>query len=251
MSLAQDVIAFGSGSSVVNRVATPLSTIRNRAAKVATLATLIPVATDVSTLLVAYADAVDAKHPSILSSIPVTLPLMQSSFYLDQRLGLTTAESSMSTYFGAISSVETAVESTKTSAVNALTSIASVAVTISGVTGTGDAAITSLLSVVPSPTTTDPGTGTQVTNPAYTTFMSTNSSKISSMTSTLNNLKTSLQTATTQLSGNYASVDSSYQAALSKLKGSAFVSFVNSSHPAEVQAIIAYTLNLSSVPVIP
>lgn len=251
MSLAQDVAAFGAGSAIINRVSAPIASIRDRAARLITLASLLPVAGEASALLLTYADLVDSKHPGVLSALPVTLPLMQSVYFLDQRLGVAAGASSFNDYFGALSSAETGIEAVKTAAVNALTSLASVAVTISGVTGAGDAALTSLMAVVPAPTTTDPGTGAQVTNPAYTSFLSTNAAKITSMTNTLNTLKTTVQTATTQLNGYYASIDSSYQAGLAKLKGAAFIGFINAPHPAEVQAAISATVNLGSVLTIP
>lgn len=251
MTLAQDVAAFGAGSAIINRISTPLATIRDRAAKLQTLATLLPAAGEAAALLIAYADMADGKHPGILSALPVTLPLMQSVYFLDQRLGVAAGASSFNDYFGALTSAEAGIEAVKTAAVNAVASLATVAVTIAGVMGTGDAALTSLLSVVPAPTTVDPGTGATVTNPDYTSFLSTNAAKITSMTNTLTTLKSTVQTATTQLSGFYASIEASYQAGLAKLKGAAFIGFLNAPHPPEVQAVINNTVSLTSVPVIP
>ncbi len=252
MSLSQDVASFGAGSAVKNRVSAPLATIRGLAPQISILNPLFITAGECATLLTAFADLAEPRHLEILGKMPVALPVMQAVYSADQRLGSGPAEQSFPAYFTGLTNAESKITATRDAAQTALTSLATIAVTFSGVSGTGSAALTSLISVVPAPTIPDPmAPGSTIANPDYTSFQSTNATKLTSMQSLLTSLKTTVTQNTTDITALHNGVDASYQAGLNKLKGLSLIQFLASSHPPDVQAAITNNIELSMVPTLP
>lgn len=252
MSLSQDVASFGSGSAVKNRVSSPLATIRSLAPQINILNPLFTTAEECSTLLVAFADLAEPRHTAILGKMPTALPVMQAVHAADQKLGSAPAEQSFTAYFGGLTDAENKITATRDAAQTALNNLAAIAVTFSGVSGTGSAALTSLISTVPAPTIANPAPPPEtIPNPAYTSFQTTNATKLSNMQALLTSLKATITQNTTDITTLYNGVDSSYQTGLNKLKGLSLIQFLGSSHPAEVQTAINNNIDLSMVPTVP
>lgn len=79
---------------------------------------------------------------------------------------------------------------------------------------------------------------TYITNPAYTTFLSTNAGKITGLNSIASSINSSISSTTSFLSGVAASETSSTQAGVSKLRDMAFAKFSSSTQPPAVQSIM-------------
>ncbi|HET8686068.1 MAG TPA: hypothetical protein VFM18_05310 [Methanosarcina sp.] len=240
MSLTSDVLAFGAGSAVQNHVTAPIATIRSLANSFNIITAQFATAGDCYTDLNNYASYVETTHGAIVNKMPLALPLMQSVYAVDLRLGSSTAEQSFPAYFDGLTNAEAKTTSVRDSAQTCYNTVVSTVLTISGVTGTGDAALTSFMSVAPA-----------VGTPEYTTFSSTYSTQLSTIQSSLTSLKSTVETDTTDVTSLYNGINSAYSDGLNKLKGVSFIQFLNATHPAPVQTAINNNITLSAVPVLP
>lgn len=255
MTLAQDLANVGSGSASKNTLAPTIASLRTQASRIGPLSVITPLttaATDAQSSLIAYADLLESKNNAYLARLAVTLPLMESVRSLDLKIGSTGADNSFATYFGKVDAINTSAVATLNEAVSRLLYMSTTALTIPGVTGTGDAILVNLVASLPAATAPNPAPPpATIPNPAFTSYLAANSAKFSAMAADLTSLKATVASATSLVSSAYAAMDAAYSAGVNKLRGMALVQFVNGPHASEVSLEITKAINVASLPTLP
>lgn len=89
------------------------------------------------------------------------------------------------------------------------------------------------------PATIKAGDGvTDITNPAYTSFMSTNASKINGLNNASSSITSTIGSATSSLASIQSTEQASLQQGIGKLKDMAFAKFASSTQPPAIQSIM-------------
>jgi hypothetical protein len=255
VNLTTAIAAFAAGTAIVDLVTPGLASITSHGSPLASLSA-IPGMSTASTTINSMVSSATTQWNSILSQLSVALPAMKAVHVLESKMAMastpgiaptTAGSTSFQAYFGAIDTVKTQVTNLQTSVTNSINTLGTSALSVSGVTGTGTAALTSLASKIP-PATIPDGSGGTMTNPAYTSFMSTNSSTFSSMTTAANSLNSTVATANTAVTAQFSAASSAFTNGVNSLKACAFATFCAQPQPAAVSAVIAKTVDTTKVP---
>lgn len=252
MDFPTSVSSFTSGSAITDTVTPALSSITSQTASLGSLSA-IPGMSTVSSTISSLVSQATTTWQGILSSLHVTLPVMKAIHIAEAKLQManggtapTQGSSTFSSYFGSIQSAQSQISALSSSITSNISTMASQASGIAGVTGSGPAALASLAAAIPPATIIQ--NGNPVTNPAYTTFMSTNSAAISNLGSSASSLNSLSSTASTNITSAFSSASSTMAGGVAKLKAMAFSSFCAQTHPAPIQTVLSQTINTAQVP---
>lgn len=255
MDLRASLSQFTGGGAIKNTIADQLSSITTQNASVAALGAL-PGLSDVSTTVAALTASVSAKWTAMLSALPIALPAMKAVHTLEKKMEMleggvssSAGSASFQSYFGAVDNIKAQMATLQASVSSSITNMGTAARGVSGVAGTGPAALQSLASKIPPPKIPDPqNTANQITNPAYTSFMSANSGSLGGLMSTATAMRTNATAAQTAIEGQFAAADASYKAGFDTLKGMAFAQFCAMPQPAPVRDVINKAVHETAIP---
>lgn len=258
MDLGTSVSHFSSGAAIQDTVTPGLTSMTSQTSGMSGLSSIPGMSTALTTINSMISSATTAWN-SVLSQLSVALPAMKAVHVLESKLSMAVTagmapvkagSTSFQAYFGAIDNVKAQITSLSSSVTSNISTMASHATSIAGVTGSGPAALASLASKIPAQTISD-GSGGQMTNPAFTSFMSTNSGAISSLTSNAGSLSTLASAANTSVTAQFTAASTAFTNGVSSLKGMAFASFCAQPQPQAVADVIAKTIDPAAIPIPP
>lgn len=243
------IAAFKNGSALVDSVAANITTVTGLGTSMSSVSTKIPALGDAMAAITAMTDSVTAGQKAMLAKLPVALPAMKAMLVLDKKkemadgggMASLAPSAGFSAYFGSFDTIKDAVASATTAAQGVMASIVTSAGNIPGVAGsTAAAKFASLAAAMPPGRIPNPDApGTDMVNPAYTSFMSTNGTAMGAIATNGGALGTLVASAGANVTAQFAAANASYADGMATLKASAFASFCSGSQPKAVSDVVA------------